>query len=438
MGLLRRTLETRDSITYYPFVKDWLGRITGPGAPVTPTSAMGLAAVRACIRICAQGVANLPLHTYHRLPGGGAEPAPDFYLYSLLHDAPNPEMNAMNFIETLQAHVSGWGNGYAEIVRDIGQRPVELWPLRPDRMYVFRERDGRLVYRYTRVNGTRVDMEPDQVFHVPGLGFDGVTGRSVLADNHAVELSLAMEKFGTSFFRNNARPGTVMSHPKNMTMGAIERLQLQMQELKGSDNAGKTVVLEEGMSIDEIGVPPEQAQYLEGRRFQLGEVARDFGIPPHKIGDVERSTSWGTGIEEQNQQWLDGALGADLRRWEQTINRVLITKPYRATHYVEFKRDALLRADTLKRYQAHHLALIDGWKNDDEIRALEGMNPKPDGMGKTFYKAVNVVPQDQLGTEQTDAFRALLTPPFKDYSIDDLAPIATNGNGHHAPEVPVG
>lgn len=433
-GVLIRTLHAtaeQRSDTVHPFTtKDWLGRITGPGAPVTPASAMRLAVVYTCIKIIAEAVGSLPLISYRRRPDGGRERAPDFYLSELLQYEPNPEMEAVTFIETLTAHVAGWGNGYAEIIRDFGSRPLALWPLRPDRMTVLR--NPGLTYRYVRPSGQSVDLAPSQVFHIRGLSFDGLMGYSVLADQQAIALAQVTQDYGTSFFRNNARPAIVAMHPKTLTQGAVDRLAAQFEALKGSTNAGKTVIMEEGLDLKEIGIPPEQAQYLETRKFQRAEIIGMYLIPPHRAGDVERSTSWGTGIAEQNQTWLDVGLGMYLRRWEQAIRRALITSAYRATFYTEFLREALLRADPLARAQINHIAWMDGRLSADDINEMENRNHLPDGKGQGYYRPLNMI---EVGTEpavQAAAIRAWQSspnPPQLPNPIADLAVLAAS-NGH--------
>ncbi len=430
MGILVRALapaEQRSDTVQTFTTKNWLGRIVGPGAPVTPASAMRLAVVYTCIKIIAEAVGSLPLISYHRRPDGGRERAPDFYLSELLQYEPNPEMEAVTFIETLTAHVAGWGNGYAEIIRDGGNRPVALWPLRPDRMTVLRVA-GALVYRYLRPDGSSVDLAPSRVLHIRGLSFDGLMGHSPLAGDQTVEMAQTMKDYGTSFFRNNARPAIVAMHPKTLTQGAIDRLAAQFEGLKGSTNAGKTVIMEEGLSIQEIGIAPEAAQYLDTSKMLRAEIIGRFLIPPHRAGDVERSTSWGTGIAEQNQTWLDVGLGMYLRRWEQAIRRSLITSAYRADYYSEFLREALLRADPLARAQINHIAWMDGRLSADDINEMENRNHLPDGKGAGYYVPLNMIPVEMAGTDrQGEAIRSWQSspnPPSLPNPIADLAVLA--------------
>ncbi len=431
MGYLRKAIERRSDDVRVFSVKDFRPTEFGVGT-VTPSSAIRLAVVFTCIKIIAEAVGSLPLISYHRRPDGGRERAPGFYLSELLQYEPNPEMEAVTFIETLTAHVAGWGNGYAEIVRDGGNRPTAIWPLRPDRMTVLRL-NGALTYRYVRPDGTVVDLKPSQVLHIRGLSFDGLLGYSVLANQQAIELAQVTQDYGTSFFRNNARPAIVASHPKTLTAGAIERLAAQFEALKGSNSAGKTVVMEEGLSITEIGIAPEAAQYLETRKFQRAEIIGMFLIPPHRAGDVERSTSWGTGIAEQNQTWLDVGLGMYLRRWEQAIRRSLITSAYRAEFYTEFLREALLRADPLARAQINHIAWMDGRLSADDINEMENRNHLPDGKGQGYYVPLNMIPVEMAGTPQQAAgiraWQSSANPPALPNPIADLAVLAAS-NGH--------
>lgn len=433
MGVLTRTLaameERADTVQPYA-VKDWMGRIVGPGAPVTPSSAMRQAVVFTCIRIIAEAVSSLPIMSYRRLPNDDRERAPGFYLDELLRFEPNPEMDAVTFIETLTAHVAGWGNGYAEIMRDAGNRPTALWPLRPDRMTVLRE-NGKLIYRYVRTSGVSVDLTPGQVFHLRGLSFDGMVGYSVLANQQAVELAQAAIDYGTAFFRNGARPGVILSHPKTLSDDAIGRLAAQFEALKGVGNAGKTVVMEEGLSLIEVGIPPQEAQYIEGRKMQRAEIIGLFLIPPHRAGDVDRSTSWGTGIAEQNQTWLDVGLGRYLRGWEQAIRRSLITSAYRSEFYCEFLMDKLLRGDPLKRAQVQHIRWMDGNLSADEIRKMENQNSIPDGKGKSYYVPLNMIPAELAGTDQqANAVRSWRDSPNPP-ALPDPMSVLVSGNGRH-------
>ncbi|MBE3072696.1 MAG: phage portal protein, partial [Acidobacteria bacterium] len=320
----------------------------------------------------------------------------------------------------------------AEIIRDGGNRPVALWPLRPDRMTVLRIA-GALVYRYVQPDGSTVDLAPSQVLHIRGMGFDGLMGHSPLAGDQTIEMAQTMKDYGTSFYRNNARPAIVAMHPKTLTQGAIDRLAAQFEQLKGSTNAGKTVVMEEGLDIKEIGIAPEAAQYLETAKMLRSEIIGKFLIPPHRAGDVERSTSWGTGIAEQNQTWLDVGLGMYLRRWEQAIRRSLITSAYRADFYSEFLREALLRADPLARAQINHIAWMDGRLSADDINEMENRNHLPDGKGQGYYVPLNMIPVEMAGTDQQAegirSWQSSPNPPALPNPIADLAVLAAS-NGH--------
>jgi HK97 family phage portal protein len=416
VGLLIRTADAVAERRAADIIEPWtntmstlLSRRHGESAPSTPSSSVRLAVVLTCVRIYADAVANLPFIFYRRLAGDDRDRDPGFYLSPLLGYAPNPEMSAMTFVRTLTAHVVAWGNGYAEIVRDDLGRPVELWPLLPDRMDVVRV-GGRLTYRYTRMDGSQVDLRPDQVFHLPGLSFNGVLGMSILANQRAVELAQSAEVYGEAMWRNNARPGIIASHPKTLTDGAVARLQAQFEKMKGPENSNKTVIMEEGLTMTEVGIPPAEAQWIESRKFQRAEIIGMFLIPPHKAGDVERSSSWGAGIAEQNQSWLDLGLGTYLRMWEQEVQRSLIVPAYQRTHYGEFLRDALLRGDPLKRAQVQHIRWMDGNLSQNEIRRMENQNAVAGGDG--YYVPLNMIPVEQAGAEQqAAAVRSWMSTP---------------------------
>lgn len=351
----------------------YLGR-TSSGMDVSHDSALAVGVVFRAVSLISQAVAAMPLICYRDLPDGGRERATDHPAYPLLHDSPTPGMTSFIWRETAMAHCLMWGNAYAEIVFDGFGRLIEIKPLRPDRMTVRVER-GERVYRYRNPGGDQVRLSSREVLHIPGLGYDGLMGYSVLSlMREDIGLYQAAHSYGSNFFRNNARPAVVLSHPKTLPLAVQERLAAQMDRLRGAANAGKTVVLEDDMKFQTIGIPPEDAQYMETRRFQVGELSRWFGVPPHMVGDVERSTSWGTGIEAQASGFLRFTLDPGwLVRWEAQLKmQVLAGWPGLSA---EFLRDALLRADTLTRYTAYNLAVNTGWMLRSEARGKENLNP---------------------------------------------------------------
>jgi len=392
MGILARALERR-SISVVP-ANLWRstlgGWVTDSGVQVTPERSLQSTAVLACVRVLAETVAALPLHIYRRRSDGGKERATDHPLYSLLHDAPNDEMTSYQFRETMMLHLTTWGNAYAQIQRNGAGRPIALWPLRPDRMEVRRvQSTGELVYLY-RKDGEAVLLMPNEVLHIAGLAFDGLVGYSPIAlARQAVGLALATEEFGARFFSNDARPGGVLEHPALLDDEAYKRLQKSWEERhSGLSGSHRVAILEEGMKFHEIGIPPEDAQFLQTRRFQVNEIARIYRVPPHLIGDLERSTY--SNIEQQSIEFVVHTIGPWLVRWEQRLNMQLLFPREQDEYFVEHLVNGLLRGDIRSRYEAYAIGRQWGWLSVNDILRLENMNPVPDG--DTRLIPLNMVP----------------------------------------------
>jgi len=365
------------------------------GVNVTPAKALQSAAVFACVRVIAETVASLPLPVYRRLQGRGKERAADFYLYPILHDQPNPEMTSFELRETLMGHLCLWGNAYCEIVRDGAGRVRELWPLRPDKMSVKRE-NGQLVYDYQLPDGQVIRLRQSQVFHIRALSGDGIIGYSPISTvREAIGLALATEEFGARFFGNGTHPGLVVSHPGKLSDQAHKNLKQDLTEkYSGLGKAHRILLLEEGMSVEKIGIPPEDAQFLETRKFQLNEICRIFRVPPHLVGDLERATF--SNIEHQSIEFVIHTIRPWLVRWEQAIRRDLFLPSEKSTYFAEFLVDGLLRGDIKSRYDAYAVGRQNGWLSADDIRELENMNPLPDGQGKVYLVPLNMVPADSV------------------------------------------
>lgn len=355
-------------------VRGW-GQETYTGEAVTVEGSLSVTAVLAGFTILSEDTASLPLILYRRLKRG-KERATDHPYYSLMHDAPNPEHTSMVFREIVTGHLVGWGNFYGQLIWDRKGVVRETWPLRPDRMKVFRE-NGVRKYLYRTANGQERAFRQDEILHIPGFGFDGLTGISRITQaRNAIGLSIAAEKFGSKFFSNDARPGVVLKHPKELSDDSYNRLRNSWNEMhQGVDNSHKPAILEEGMDIETIGIPPEDAQFLQTRQFQVSEVARIFRIPPHMIGDISKSTSWGSGIEQQELGYLSHTLRPWLTRIEQQLNKDLLLAAEKKDYLFEHLTDVLLRTDTTARFQAYALAITNGFMTRNEAREKENSNP---------------------------------------------------------------
>ena len=405
MGFLRGIFHSRDKPqnktagSGYSF---FFGGTTS-GKAVNERSAMQMTAVYACVRILAEAVAGLPLHLYRYKDDGGKEKAIDHPLYLLLHDEPNPEMSSFVFRETLMTHLLLWGNAYAQIIRNGKGEVVALYPLMPNKMTVDRDENGQLYYSYYRGNDeairdkeNTVVLRPYDVLHIPGLGFDGLVGYSPIAmAKNAIGMAIACEEYGAKFFANGAAPGGVLEHPG--TIKDPERVRQSWQStFGGSGNANKIAVLEEGMKYTPIGISPEQAQFLETRKFQLNEIARIFRVPPHMVGDLEKSSF--SNIEQQSLEFVKYTLEPWLIRWEQSIQRSLLSTDEKPLYFVKFNVDGLLRGDYASRMSGYATARQNGWMSANDIRELENLDriPTEDG-GDLYLINGNMLPLGNAG-----------------------------------------
>lgn len=373
------------------------------GKNVNERSAMQMTAVYSCVRILAEAVAGLPLHLYRYKEDGGKERAIDNNLYHLLHDEPNKEMSSFIFRETLMTHLLLWGNAYAQIIRNGKGEVVALYPLMPNKMQVDRDENGELYYIYTRssdeaktMEGVTVYLTPRDVLHIPGLGFDGLVGYSPIAmAKNAIGLAIATEEYGAKFFANGAAPSGVLEHPG--TIKDPSRLRENWNStFGGSANSGKVAVLEEGMKYTPISISPEQAQFLETRKFQIDEIARIFRVPPHMVGDLEKSSF--SNIEQQSLEFVKYTLDPWVIRWEQSLSRALLNEDEKRKCFFKFNLEGLLRGDYESRMSGYAVARQNGWMSANDIRELENMDkiPAEDG-GDLYLINGNMLPLNKAG-----------------------------------------
>lgn len=366
------------------------GRTTS-GKPVNERTAMQTTAVYACVRILAEAVASLPLHVYEYQDDGGKKLVHDHPLYYLLHDEPNPEMTSFVFRETLMSHLLIWGNAYAQIIRDGAGRVLGLYPLLPDKMEVQRDDKGNIYYVYSRNSDENptfkeygnIKLKAEDVLHIPGLGFDGLVGYSPIAmAKNAVGMTLACEEYGASFFANGANPGGVLEHPGVLKDPSKVR-ESWNSVYRGVSNAHKIAVLEEGMKYQQIGIPPEEAQFLETRKFQINEIARLYRIPPHMVGDLDKSSF--SNIEQQSLEFVKYTLDPWVIRWEQSLQRSLLLPGEKGKYFIKLNVDGLLRGDYQSRMNGYAVGRQNGWFSANDIREMENMNPIPDEEGGNLY-----------------------------------------------------
>ena len=405
MGIFSGLFRSRDKPTdstvgsrYAFYIGD-----SSSGKVVTERSAMQMTAVYACVRILSEAIAGLPLHMYRYKDDGGKEKALDHPLYLLLHDEPNPEMSSFVFRETLMTHLLLWGNAYAQIIRNGKGEVVALYPLMPNKMTVSRDETGQLYYTYQKSqeelpkdNTYTVTLHPSDVLHIPGLGFDGLVGYSPIAmAKNAIGLAIATEEYGSKFFANGAAPSGVLEHPG--TIKDPQRVRESwMSQFGGPANSNKIAVLEEGLKYTPISISPEQAQFLETRKFQINEIARIFRVPPHMVGDLEKSSF--SNIEQQSLEFVKYTLDPWVVRREQSIQRTLLTPEEKKTYFVKFNVEGLLRGDYQSRMSGYATARQNGWMSANDIRELENLDriPAEDG-GDLYLVNGNMLPLNKAG-----------------------------------------
>ena len=372
---------------------------TNSGKTVNERTAMQTTAVYACVRILAETIASLPLHTYMNTETG-KEKAREHPMYHLLSDSPNPEMTSFVFRETLMGHLLLWGNSYSQIIRDGHGKVVALYRLLPDKMKVERSENGEIYYIYNS-EGKDYLLRNTEVLHIPGLGFDGLIGYSPIAmAKNAIGMALATEEYGAKFFSNGANPGGVLEHP-----GVVKdphRIRDSWNQVyQGTSNAHRVAVLEEGMKFSPIGIPPEQAQFLETRKYQTEEICRIFRVPPHLVGDLERATF--SNIEHQSISFVVHTIRPWLVRIEQSINKALFTEKEKEKYFVSFLVEGLLRGDYESRMRGYSIGIQNGFMSPNDVRSLENMNPiPPEEGGNTYMVNGNMLKLKDVGAYAND------------------------------------
>lgn len=381
MSKLFSGLEKRD-VTVVPSAL-WREGVHGYGTPtglsITPDSAMTVTTYFAAVRFRALAVASLPKILYQRIQGGNKRRAVENPLYRILHDEPNDDMTAADLWALMDSHVNTRGNGYAEIVSDRNGEVAALYPLRPDKMQIMRADDGSLLYVYElpeKFGQKKVSLLPEQVLHLRGLTQDGISGISQITYmRNAVGLAKATETYGSAFFGNGANPGVVLKHPQRIKdKDMLDSLRGQWEEMhSGLDNAHRVAILEEGMSVEKIGLSPEDSQFLETRTFQINEIARMTDVPPSMIFELSNMNY--ASMEQMTLDYVVHHLRPWLSLYEQQCNRALLLKQEKdAGYFVENLIDGLLRGDIGTRYTSYSIGKQNGWLSTNDIRRMENLN----------------------------------------------------------------
>ena len=416
MGLFSRKRKSEDTVVSQADEKAennlsssntlFIGSQSKAGTVVNETTAMQTSAVYACVKVISESIASLPLHVYRRLTKG-SEPAHEHYLYNLLHYSPNGEMTSYTFRQTMMTHLLLWGNAYAQIIRNGAGRVVELYPLLPDRMKIHRDdEDGKLYYTYyrgfnerdkKRDNSSYVVFKREDILHIKGISYDGIYGLSPIAiARNPIGMAIATEEFGCSFFANGATPSGVLEHPD--TVRKPEDVRSAWENLlKGSHNSHKVVVLEDGLQYKAISVPPEDAQFLQTRKFQLAEIARIFGVPLHMIGDLEKSSF--NNIEQQALGYLKYTINPWVNCWEQEMHNSIILLSEKSKYFIKFNVDGLMRGAYKERMEGYSVGIQNGFMSPNEVRSLEEMNPINDPAGDRYFLNGNAIGIEDVGIQ---------------------------------------
>jgi HK97 family phage portal protein len=372
------------------------------GKMVNERSSMQTTAVFACVRIIAETVASLPLHTY-KYAGDGKEKMVDHPLYRILHDEPNPEMTSFTIRETIMTHLLLWGNAYCQIIRNGRGDVVALYPLLPDKMTVDRDGRGELYYAYKK-DGVTHYLGPEEVLHIPGLGFDGVMGYSPVAlAKNAIGLNIAAEEYGGRFFANNATPSGILS-----TEGTIKNptkvRDAWQAAYGGSGNSNKVAVLEDGLKYQPISMPNSDAQFLETRKFQIEEICRIFQVPPHMVADLSKSSF--SNIENQSISFVVHTVRPWIVRIEQAMNRKLFKESEKGQCFVSFNASALMRGDYKSRMDGYAIGIQNGFFSVNDVRRMENLDPIAAEEGGDLYLTNgNMLPLKMAGAYAKKALK---------------------------------
>lgn len=376
-----------------------MGGQSAAGALVSESSAMRVPAVYACVRVVAEDIAKLQPHVWRKRADGGREEATDHPLHQILR-RPNRYMTAVSWLMAQGSALGFRGNAISVILRDEAGRPSGLWPVNPGCVTIHEAADGTLFYgigkRGTLDNHVLRDkplMVPDyDILHVRGLTFDGIVGLSPLAQmRESIGIALAGEGMSASMFANGATPGGVLKHPQTISEEAATRLRASWQaRYAGAGNAGKTVILEEGMEFQPLGMTSVDAQFLEQRKFTIEDIARAFRVPLHMIGVLDRMTN--NNVEALTRAYYDQTLMPMLEAFEAELARAFDLPD---DIYVEFDVKRLLRADYKTRQEGHQIMFQSGAETPNEWRVEEGRNPTRSG--NVFARPLNTAYVDMDG-----------------------------------------
>lgn len=382
-------------------ISDLIGNTTKSGANVTENLSLSVTAVWACIKILAWTQASLPLITYKRLKPRGKERAPGHFVYKLLHSNPNPEQTSFECRSLLSVHQNLWGVGIAEIEFKKG-KPVALWPIPPWLVKMKKAKSkGKLFYEIDLgIEGKKI-IPASKFITFPSLMTNQYEWKSPISvHRETIGFSMALSDFGSLTFGQGTNPAGTVTHPSRLKEESEKNLRKSLEKYGGLDNSHRIMLLEEGMKFERIGLPPEDAQYLESRKFSVAEVARIYNVPLHLLQDHEKSTSWGSGIEELNLGFVTFTLRPYLVQWEQEIHKKLFFED--ENYFAEFLVEGLLRGKLTERYNAYQIGRNGGWLSANDIREIENKNPLPGEQGDIYLVPMNMIDASKINEKPVE------------------------------------
>jgi len=398
MGFISRMLalgnRRSDDFTMDDYIKaflsgdDLLPPTTSSGATVSSNSALGVSAVYGCVNIISSVLASLPLFVYERTDQGKNRVRDDL-TYKLLHDQPNKSQTSFDWRRLTAVHQLLWGAGISEIEFDKQGFPVALWPIPPWRVTVLTTQDRREpVYEIKLPDGRQRRIPQYRTVVFPAMGTSIFEWKSpITVHRETIGLAMAMKEFGAKTFGQGTNPAGIVYHPGKLSVESEDSLRKSMQGYAGLSQSHRLMLLEDGMKWERVGLPPEDAQYLESQSWSVSEIARIYNVPLHLLQSHEKSTSWGSGLEELNAGFVTITLRPYLVQWEQEINRRLIFVDNR---FCEFLVEGLLRGKLKERYEAYAIGRTNGWLSANDIRSLENMNRINGNAGDDYLVPLNM------------------------------------------------
>ena len=402
-----RNLGVTDPKAWNSSLWNMVGGQSLSGENVDEHTALTYSAVWNAVSLISGTISTLPLHLL-RPDAGKTKQVTEKKLFRIMHSQFNPLMTAQIGREVMAAHLLTWGNCYAEKVYNGYGEIIELWPIAPNRVYPH-TKDGKVVYDII-VDREKITLGRDNILHIAGLGFDGFMGYSVInMARKSIGLSMAMETFGSLYFGEGTHPGAVITHP-NVLKDPKGFRDAFDDVYKGLGQSHRVALLQEGMTLQKIGIPAEDAQFLESRQFQIPEVARWYNLPPHKLKDLSKSSF--NNIESEQISFVTDSILPWLIRIEQNLDMQLLDEDEKIKQLLYFRHnvDGLLRGSSKDRAEYYRLMWNIGAFSQNDIRAKENMDRIDHEYADDYFVPLNMVPLSKLDEQLAKQDRLPVTP----------------------------